>query len=142
MLEINILLNLSIKDCMLITSTTWNFEGCSIAKFDNNWAYSWAWGSLTIGIGRSFTSFSSIGSSFKSKPHMDFSTPCQIYQLNHVVLCINIFLPCPLHIFFNRPFFPSKIQRGDETFQFICCFFHSRFLTFTIHGKMSTPICK
>ena len=44
--EINILLNLSIKDCMFVASITKNFEGCSIAKFDSNWVCSHAWGSF------------------------------------------------------------------------------------------------
>ena len=42
MLEIDILLNLFTTDCMFFTSMTENLERCSIAKFDSNWAYSWA----------------------------------------------------------------------------------------------------
>ena len=42
MLEIDILFNLFIKDCMFITSTVENSKECSNAKFDSNWAYSWA----------------------------------------------------------------------------------------------------
>jgi hypothetical protein len=33
-----------------------------------------------------------------------------------------------------------SIKRGNETCHFICCFSHSRFLTFLIHGKIVTPI--
>ena len=51
---------------------------------------------------------------------MDFSISCQIHQLGHAILCINCFLPCQLHIFFNKQFYISKIQRGNETCQFMC----------------------
>ena len=41
-----------------------------------------------IGVCWSLTSFPYIGYSCKSKPKMDFSTPCQTHQLGHdVVLC-------------------------------------------------------
>ena len=53
---------------MLITCATINSEEWSIAKLDSNWAYSRAWDSLIIDVGRSSTSFPFIGSSFKSKP--------------------------------------------------------------------------
>ena len=68
MLEIDIIFNLFIKDCMFVTSTIKNSEGCFIAKFDSNWAYSRAWGSLIIGVGWSSTSILFMGSSFKSRP--------------------------------------------------------------------------
>ena len=46
--------------------------------------------------------------------HMDFCTPCQIHQLNHiVVLYINNFLFCQLQLFFNMHFFTSKFK--EET---------------------------
>ena len=73
---------------------------------------------------------------------MGFSTPCQIHQLGHDVLCINNFLSCQLHIFFNKIFFASNIQRGNRTCQLTCCFYHSHFLTFIIHGDIGTPLCK
>ena len=76
---------------MFITSIFEKSDECSIVKFDSNWAYSRVGGSLTNVVGWTSTSFYFIGSSIKSKPKMDFSTPCQIHQLNHVVLCINNF---------------------------------------------------
>ena len=62
-------IDISIKDCMFTTSTTENSKGCwcSIVKFDSNWAYSQARGSLIIDVGWSSTSFPFIGSSFKFK---------------------------------------------------------------------------
>ena len=41
MLEIDILLKLEIRDCMVITSITENSKGCSTAKFDSNWPYTY-----------------------------------------------------------------------------------------------------
>ena len=41
MLEIDILFNLFIKDCMLISSVAENFKD-SNAKFGSNWPYPWA----------------------------------------------------------------------------------------------------
>ena len=43
---------------------------------------------------------------------MDFSTPCKIYQLVHVVLYVNNFLSCRLHIFFNRHFFTPRFKEN------------------------------
>ena len=63
MLEIDILLTSSIK------LNVHHIYNCSTTKFDSNWAFSLAWGILTIGVGRSFPS---IGSSFKSKPKWIF----------------------------------------------------------------------
>lgn len=90
MLEIDILFNLSIKDCMFITSKTGSSEGCSVADFDSNWAYSRAWGIFTIGVGWSSTSFPSIGLSFKSKrewislSHVKFSNSAMLYSASIV----------------------------------------------------------
>ena len=39
MLEIDILFNLSMNDCMLIVYAIENSKDLSTAKFDNNWAY-------------------------------------------------------------------------------------------------------
>ena len=63
MLEIDVLFNFFIEDCMFIPSFF-----SRMIKFYSNWAYSWAWGSLTIGVSWSSTSFPYIGSSFKFKP--------------------------------------------------------------------------
>ena len=60
MLEIEILFNIFLKKCMLITSIAKNYEECSTSKFDNNRAYSRAWGSSTIGDGWSSTLFTFI----------------------------------------------------------------------------------
>ena len=38
----------------------------------------------------------------------------------------------PIGIFFSRLFFAYKIQRENETRQFICCFFHSQFHKFIV----------
>ena len=76
------------------------------------------------------------------RTQMVLFAPCQLHQLSNVVLCINNLLSRQLHIFFNKHFFTSKIQRGYVTYQSICCFFHFQFLMFTIHGKTDTPICK
>ena len=95
MLEIGILFNLSIKDCMFITSITENSKGCSAANFDSNWAYSRAWGIFTIGVGWSSTSFPSIGSSFKSKrewislSHVKFSNSAMLYSASTISLHAN-----------------------------------------------------
>ena len=73
---------------------------------------------------------------------MDFSIPCQIHQLSRVILYINNFLPCQLHIFFNKHLFTSKIQRWNKIFFSICLLsFHSLFLTFIIHGKIGNILC-
>ena len=107
-LEIDTLFDLSIEDCTFTASTIENFRGCSIAKLDSNWAYSRAWGGkldywcwLVIPLHWLF---------IQILTQMGFSTPCQIHQLNHVVVYINNFLSCQLHIFFNRHFFTSKTQ--------------------------------
>ena len=71
---------------------------------------------------------------------MDFPAPCQIHQLSYVVLCINNFLSSQCTYFSIGFFFTSKVQRGNETCQFICCFFDSQILTFVIHGKIDTTI--
>ena len=63
MLEIDVLFNFFIEDCMFIPSIF-----SRMIKFYSNWAYSWAWGSLTIGVSWLSTSFPYIGSSFKFKP--------------------------------------------------------------------------
>ena len=68
MLEINILFNLSMKDCMFVTSTTVHSKGCLDLIVIG---YSWAWGGLIIAVGHPHplhTSFHFIGSSFKFKP--------------------------------------------------------------------------
>jgi hypothetical protein len=104
MLEIDILFNLPIKDCMLITSTTRIFKGCSTTKFDSNWTYSRGlrkpyyrcW--LVIHIISLHWLFIQIETQWISLPL------CKIHQLSHVVLCFNNFLSCQLHIFFNRQF--------------------------------------
>ena len=49
--------NLFTKDCMFITFTFDNSKGWPTTQFDSNWAYSWAWGCSTIGVGWSSTSF-------------------------------------------------------------------------------------
>ena len=38
-------------------------------RFDNNWAYSWAWGSLTMGVGWPSTSFPSLTLHSNVNPH-------------------------------------------------------------------------
>ena len=53
-------------------------------RFDSNGAYSWAWGSLTIGVGWSSISFPFIGSSFNFRSN-GILTPYHIHPLNHVV---------------------------------------------------------
>ena len=69
MLEIEILFNLFVKDCMFTTPKTQSYEGCFIANFDCNLAYSRVWGSLTIGDGWPSTPFPFIGSLLKSSIH-------------------------------------------------------------------------
>jgi hypothetical protein len=119
----------------------WKLKECSTTTIDISWAYSHVWGSLTIGVSLSSTPFPSIGSSFKSKPKWT-SLP-RAKSTNSIVLyfCINNFLPYQWHVLFNRHLFTSKVQREDEICQFICCSFHSWFLTFIIYGKISTSIC-
>ena len=127
----NILLNSFIKDCMFITSTTEIYGGCSTIKF---WYHSGIFTCLTIRVGRSSISFPPIGPIVQLWTQMIFSTPCQIHQLNHVVICINNpFYYCQLHIFFKKRFFTSKIQRRDEPSQFISCFFS--FPIFHVHHR-------
>ena len=132
MLEIDILLNLSIKDCMFVTSTIEYSEGCSTTKFvviGHIHKLEKAWLVMLV----CHLHHSLLSSSFKSKP--------KDHYLNHNVLYINDFLLYQVHKFFNFHFITSKIQRGNDTCQFICCVFHSQFLTFIIHGKINIPIC-
>ena len=133
---------LSIKDCMFVTSTTKNSAWCSTTKFDSNRAYSWAstsfdyWCWLVIHI-------IPLGWLFiQPQTRMDFSTPCRSHQLNHILPCINNLFSYQLHMFFNKHFFTSKMQRGNKTRRFICYFFHSWFITFIIHGKIGNPVYK
>ena len=105
--ENDILFNLVMKACMFITSTIENSKECSIAKIHSNWA----WGSLTIGVGWSPTSFSSIGSSFKSQTQWTSQSHAKSTNSTMLYLASTIFLPCQLHIFFNgHNFYTSKIQ--------------------------------
>ena len=108
----NIFLDLSIKDCMFITSKTENFEGCLIAKFVRIWAYTHAWGSLTIGDGWSSTSFPSIGSLFKSKPEWIFLPHAKSTNSTTLYYALTKKLSCQLHIFFSLQFSIFTIQRG------------------------------
>ena len=41
--------------------------------------------------------------------------------------------------FLNKHLLTLKIQRGNETCRFVCCFFHSQIFMFIIHGKIGTP---
>ena len=67
MLEIEILFNLSIKDCMYITYANWKLRRMlHYKKIGSSCTYLRPWGSLTIGVGWSSTSFLSIISSFIS----------------------------------------------------------------------------
>ena len=133
MLEIDILFNVFIKYCMFITSTTRNSKDWSIAKFESNWAYSWARGSIIIGVGWSSTSIPSVDSLFKSTHRWTSLSPCQIHQLSRVVLCINNFLPCQPQIFFSRHFLTSNIQRWNETWLLLLFYY----LLFIILKKIS-----
>ena len=95
---------------MFITSIIENSEG--MLRFGSNWTYTWgSLRKLVIHIIPLHCLFIHI------KTQMNYSTPCQMHQLNHVLLCINNFLSCQLHIFFNMHFFTSKVQRGNETCQ-------------------------
>ena len=126
---------------MFIASTTDNSKGWSTTKFDRNWAYSWAWGCwLLVLVGHPHHS-PPLALHFKSKPTRI------LYPMPNPPTkpCCTLHQQFPLfqsHIFFNKHVFTFKIQRGNETCQFICCFFHPRFLMFIIHGKISIVICK
>ena len=126
MLESGILFNLSIyKIACIITSITTISKGCCITKFGSNWAYSRGLRELDYPCWLAIHIIPLYWLFVQIQTQMDFFTLCQTHQLRHVGLCINNFLSCQLHIFFNRHFFTSKIQRGIETCQLICWFFHS-----------------
>ena len=69
MLKIDILFILSIKDCMFITFTSGNIEGCYTAKFDSNGHTHTLEEAWLLVFGRSSKPFLSIGSSFEFKPN-------------------------------------------------------------------------
>ena len=141
MLEIYISFKIS-KVCIFITFITKNLKGCSAAKSDSNWVYSRAWGSLTVGVSWSSTSFPFIGSSFKSEPNW-ISLP-HAKSTNSTMLYYASTISYPSNCTYSSVciFFTFKIQRGNETWQFFCCFFHSQFLMFVLYGKIDTPICR
>ena len=129
---------------MFITFITKNSEG-SLDLIAVAMGISWAWGSLTIGVGWSSISSPSIGSSFKSKPkwislfmpNLPTQPCCTQHQQS---------LSCQLHIFFNRHFFTSRTQRGMRlvnTFvaSFILDFSRSSFMTKSTL-QLSHMICK
>ena len=119
----------------------YNWKLQKMFGFDSNWAHSWAWGSLTIGVGWSFTSFPSIGSSLKFKPIWIPLFHATSTNSAHFLLCIDNFLSCQLHIFFNRHFFTSKTQRDLPIHLFLLSLSISH-IHHTIHSKIDTPICK
>ena len=58
--------------------------------------------------------------------------PCCVLRQQYPLL--------PIVYICNRHFLTLKIQRGFKTCHFICCFFHSQFLTFVLHGQIAIPI--
>ena len=135
------LVQLSIKDCMFIITATENSKGCPLQNLvvighthglDQAWLLVFEWLS---------TSFPSVGYSFNSKPK--WNSPPRAKATDSIMLyCASTFILCQLHIFFNRHFFTSNIQKGRRSCRFVCYFFHPQFLTFIIHVKIGTPIYK
>ena len=138
MLKIDILFDLSIKDCMFITFKTENFEGCYNVKFDSNLI------GILVGL-RKLDYWCLVGHPNHSSllalhlnlnpngfPYPMPNPPTQPCCIPH-----QQFPLCQLHIFFSRHFFTSKIQRGNEMYQFIVFFNHSQFLTFIVYGKLA-----
>ena len=113
MLEIDMLFNLSIKDCMFITSSTKNFDGClDLVVIGRTNGFKEVLALLVMAGHPHHSPLLPLHSNLNPN---GFPYPFQIHQLNHVILCINKFLSYQLHIFFNRHFFTCKIQRGNET---------------------------
>ena len=108
-----------------------NFEECSIVEFNSNWAYSWAWGSLNILVGRSSTSFPFIGSSFKFKPKWTFLPHAKSANSTMMYFSASTITRLPIHIFFNMHFLTSKIQTWNGTWP--NSFGASSFLVIHVH---------
>lgn len=116
MLKIDISFNLFMKDCTFVTTTIPNIDTKE------------AW--LLVLVGHMHDS-PPLALRSNLNPH-EF-----LYLMPHppTHLCIKNHLYCPLYIFFHIHFFTSNIQwQNNSNCQSICCLYHSRFLTFIIHG--------
>ena len=115
------LVQLFIEDCMFVTSTIKNSEGCytqNLVAIGHTHGLENTWPLVSVGHSHHSPPLAS-----HSNPHLNgFLYPkpnpptcpwCTLHQR---------FLSCQLHIFINRRFFTSKIQRGSETCQFIVAF--------------------
>ena len=141
-LEIGTLFDISMKDCMFNIFIHENSEGCSIMNFDSNWVYSRARGRLIIGVVGHPHHSPLLALHSNLNPNEFLCLMPNSPSHHHAILCINNFLSYQLQIFFDRHFYASKIQRGNEACQFICRLCHSRFLTIIFHGKIGSTVCK